>query len=375
MAINLGTLYWVGPGDFVRMNTDLESLEARICDNCGAEVVGRFCHVCGQNAKNYESSLWRVIGDILREQFDLQSRATRTFKSLVLHPGLLAVEFKANRRASYVSPIRMYLFSSLLFFFLVALSPSDQSARVFSFSVDTNSYSLQSQENEVEESDPSTDVNDEESAFQFQETQRKSEDFADDIEPVRQLLDDRTNQLISEILIRTEDSPSRQLLLGHLVRLGDKEEPSGIDWWITPLVVKILHDFSRLVEDVKNNLALIMVILLPWMVLTSALLNIGKHVRLVHQLVFWMHMFTFAFLILSFELLVVRFALKGFWWTGFVTLATYLLLLVHSYMAFHKFYGGGHLAGIFKFFLLLMVYFVALLVAFFAVVALSIYNL
>lgn len=357
------------------MQTDWDSLEKRTCDNCNVEVVGRFCPLCGQNDKNYENSLWRVIGDILREQFDFHSRATRTFKSLVLHPGSLAVEFRANRRASYVSPIRMYLFSSLLFFFIVALSPSDQRDRVFSFSISTNSYSLQSGKNEVEESDRSTDVNDEESGFQFQETRRESSDFADDIEPVRQLLDERTNQLISEILIRPEDSPSRQLLLGHLLRLSEKDKPSGIDWGITPFVVKILHDFSRLVEDVKNNLALIMVILLPWMVMTSALLNIGKHVRLVHQLVFWMHLFTFAFLILSLELLVVRFALRGFEFAGFVTLVTYLVILVHTYLAYHKFYGGGHLAGIFKFFLLLLVYFVALLVAFFAVVALSIYNL
>lgn len=353
----------------------MDNLEKRNCDNCNVEVVGRFCPLCGQNDKNYESSLWRVVGDILREQFDFQSRATRTLKSLFLHPGLLAVEFRSNRRASYVAPIRMYLFSSLLFFFLVALTPSDQRDRVFSFSFETNSYSLQSENNEAKESDPSTDVNDEESGFQFQETQRKSSEYADAIEPVRQRLDQRTNQLINEILIRPEDSPSKQLLLGHLLRLSDKDEPSGIDWWITPIVVKILHDFSRLVEDVKNNLALIMVILLPWMVLTSALLNIGKHVRLVHQLVFWMHVFTLAFLILSFELLVVRFALRGLEMAGFVTLVTYLVLLVHTYLAYHKFYGGGHLAGIFKFLLLFLVYFVALLIAFFAVVALSIYNL
>jgi hypothetical protein len=269
----------------------------------------------------------------------------------------------------------MYLFSSLLFFFLIALSPSDQRDRLFSFSVDTNSYSLESGNNQTVESASTTDVNEGENGFQFQASQRESSDFSEDIEPIRQLLDEHTNQLVSEILTRPEESPSKQILIGHLLRASDQEIPNGFDLWITPLVVKILHDFSRLVEDIKNNLALIMVILLPWMVLTSALINIGKRVRLVHQLVFWMHVFTFLFLFLSLELLVVRFALRGIELAGFVTLVAYLVLLLHTYFAYHRFYGGGHLGDIFKFLLLLFFYLVALLASLLAVVALSIYNL
>lgn len=368
------------------MSSELESLEVRTCDNCNVEVVGRFCPLCGQNDKNYESSLWRVIGDILREQFDFHSRATRTLKTLVLRPGLLSVEFRANRRASYVAPIRMYLFSSLLFFFLIALSPSDRSDRndgVFSFSLGTDSYSLQFDSSDTEELGSPTEITEEENGLEFQETQSGSIDFSKETELARQHLDETTNQLISEILIRPEDSRSRQYLLAHLMGLSDRLKRSmeagdslgGFDLWFAPFLVKMLHDTGRLIEDFKNNLALIMVILLPWMVLTSALLNVGKHVRLVHQLVFWMHFFTFAFLILSLELLVVRFAFPDFGWTGYVSLAIYLVLLVHSYMAYQRFYGRGHLSSTFKFLLLLFFYSIALFVALLAVVALSIYNL
>lgn len=363
------------------MQTDWSSLEKRHCDNCNLEVVGRFCPSCGQNDKNYEGSLWRVVGDIFREQFDFHSRATRTIRALVLHPGLLAVEFRSNRRASYVAPIRMYLFSSLLFFFLIALSPNLAEDRVFSFSIGTPSYSLEAGNNETEESDPPSVVSEEQSGFQFQETQHESKYFSEDIEPVRQHLDENVNQIVSEILIRPDDSPSKNLLVFHLLRISDnlketdKEKPSDLELWITPLVVKVLHDFGRLWEDVKNNLPLIMVILLPWMVLTSALLNCRKHVRMVHQLVFWMHVFTFAFLLLSLELFLVQFVLRGIEAAGFVTLAAYLVLLVHTYWAYHKFHGGGHFTGILTFLLLVLLYFVVLAVAFLAVVVLSIYNL
>ncbi len=357
------------------MQTDWESLEKRTCDNCNVEVVGRFCPLCGQNDKNYEGSLWRVIGDILREQFDFHSRATQTIKALFLKPGLLAVEFRSNRRASYVAPIRMYLFSSLLFFFLIVLAPNPREGRDYWSSFDTESHSWDSEDIETEESIPPSVGGDEESELQIGADQLELEELTEEFESARERLDGKTNQLISEILTRPSDSPSKNLLVGHLLAISEKETLDDLDSWFTPLLVKVLYDFSRLVEDFKNNLALIMVILFPWMVLTSSLLNRGKHIRIVHQLVFWMHVFTFVFLLLSLEQLLVSFVLKQFAFAGLVTLLTFLLLIGHTYWAYHKFYGGGHISGILKFLLLMIMYGVGLLVSLVGVVALSIYNL
>ncbi|MCY3885300.1 MAG: DUF3667 domain-containing protein [Gammaproteobacteria bacterium] len=348
-------------------------MEKRTCDNCNLEVVGRFCPICGQNDRNYERSLWRVIGDILREQFDFHSRATRTIRTLVLRPGQLAVEFKSNRRASYVTPIRMYLFSSLLFFFLIAISTSPRDDRVFSFSIDTYQHNSDSDTSESSESDFGANEDSPSSAAVAQEDPIRVEDALNLAESTREYMDDDTYQLVREILTRPEDSPSRDLLVGLLAMLDNAETPEHL--WLIPLLVKILHDSSQLVEEFKNNLALIMVVLLPWMVLVSALLNIGRHVRMVHQLVFWMHAFTFAFLLLSTDLILARFLLRGTELAGWVMFIALVVLLVHTYLAFHKFYGGGHLSGILKYLLILFMYSIALLVGFLSVLALSIYNL
>lgn len=58
----------------------------------------------------------------MRETFELDSRLVRTIGLLLFKPGELALEFTRNRRASYVSPFRLYLFVSLLFFFLLSLT-------------------------------------------------------------------------------------------------------------------------------------------------------------------------------------------------------------------------------------------------------------
>ena len=76
------------------------------CSNCGHLRSDRFCAKCGQNDRDYIRSLPPVLGDILKETFELDSRFLRTIKPMFFRPGELPSEFSRNRRASYVSPIR-----------------------------------------------------------------------------------------------------------------------------------------------------------------------------------------------------------------------------------------------------------------------------
>lgn len=90
------------------------------CANCGHERFDRFCPKCGQNDRDYIRGLPPILGDILKETFEIDSRFFRTLKPLFLRPGELPAEFSRNRRASYISPLRLYIFTSLVFFFLLA---------------------------------------------------------------------------------------------------------------------------------------------------------------------------------------------------------------------------------------------------------------
>lgn len=91
------------------------------CANCGHPRNDRYCPKCGQNDRDYIRSLPPLLGDILKETFELDGRIRRTIKPLFLRPGELPAEFSRNRRARYVSPIRLYLVASIGFFFLVSV--------------------------------------------------------------------------------------------------------------------------------------------------------------------------------------------------------------------------------------------------------------
>ncbi len=90
------------------------------CRNCGDAITGPFCSACGQKDLDLERPLAALLGEIVREAFDLDGRAWRTARALFRHPGLLTSEFLAGRRRLYTPPLRLYLFVSVAFFVLMA---------------------------------------------------------------------------------------------------------------------------------------------------------------------------------------------------------------------------------------------------------------
>ena len=90
------------------------------CKNCQTRFDGQYCPACGQHNVDLERPVWSLIGEVLRETFELDGRAALTIKTLFRHPGKLTEEFLAGRRRTYTTPLRLYLVVSISFFVLVA---------------------------------------------------------------------------------------------------------------------------------------------------------------------------------------------------------------------------------------------------------------
>jgi hypothetical protein len=85
------------------------------CLNCGTPLVGRHCHQCGQ-AAHVHRTLRGFIHDLLHGVFHFEGKIWRTLPLLAWNPGKLTREYIAGRRASYVSPIALFLFVVFLTF-------------------------------------------------------------------------------------------------------------------------------------------------------------------------------------------------------------------------------------------------------------------
>ena len=90
------------------------------CPNCSTPLLGSHCHKCGQKKIDAnEYSLKRFVGRAINDFTDLESnKVFRTLSAMIVRPGLLAAEYLAGRRGSYLGPLKLYLtFSALYFLF------------------------------------------------------------------------------------------------------------------------------------------------------------------------------------------------------------------------------------------------------------------
>lgn len=88
------------------------------CLNCGSTVALRYCSLCGQENIEPHDNFGSMVSHFLADIFHFDSKFFATTKYLFTRPGFLSTEYSAGKRVRYFHPIRMYLFTSALFFFV-----------------------------------------------------------------------------------------------------------------------------------------------------------------------------------------------------------------------------------------------------------------
>jgi hypothetical protein len=93
------------------------------CLNCGARLHGQFCSDCGQRAVPPHPTVRQLVGDAVSEFSGWDGKFAETIRTLLRSPGELTRQWLDGRRAHYISPLRLYLTASLLFFVVQAAAP------------------------------------------------------------------------------------------------------------------------------------------------------------------------------------------------------------------------------------------------------------
>jgi len=90
------------------------------CLNCGAELSGEFCHVCGQKA-HVHRTLMAFWHDLAHGVLHLDGKIWRTLPLLAWRPGELTRRYVDGERARFVSPMALFLFSVFMMFAVFTL--------------------------------------------------------------------------------------------------------------------------------------------------------------------------------------------------------------------------------------------------------------
>ncbi|HMC99461.1 MAG TPA: DUF3667 domain-containing protein, partial [Ferruginibacter sp.] len=96
----------------------LQERGERNCLNCNAQLYGKYCHICGQENIQPKETVWHLVSHFFQDITHFDGKFFNTLGLLVFRPGFLSREYVAGRRASYLNPIRMYVFTSAIFFLI-----------------------------------------------------------------------------------------------------------------------------------------------------------------------------------------------------------------------------------------------------------------
>lgn len=92
------------------------------CLNCGAQLAGPYCSQCGQHGHPHRK-LTHVFEEFLHGLVHFDTKAWRTLPMVVFRPGTLTRNYVYGKRARYISPIALFLFTIFLMFFVFAFLP------------------------------------------------------------------------------------------------------------------------------------------------------------------------------------------------------------------------------------------------------------
>lgn len=97
-----------------------------ICKNCeqSFDEDCKFCPNCGQK-NNEDLTIGVLFYNTISNYLSFDARFLRSFIPLMFRPGILAKRFVAGKRLLYLHPGQMYLFVSVLFFFVFSFTVND----------------------------------------------------------------------------------------------------------------------------------------------------------------------------------------------------------------------------------------------------------
>ena len=101
-------------------NLKAEHIESNLpykhCLNCGTELQGMYCHVCGQEATSKTPTISAFVLEYFNNAFIWDSQFFKTIWALIRRPGHLTNEYLSGKFVSQEHPLKLNMF--LLFVFI-----------------------------------------------------------------------------------------------------------------------------------------------------------------------------------------------------------------------------------------------------------------
>ena len=330
--------------------------------------------------------MFPVVGQALAETFETDSRLWATLRALFARPGHLSTEFSRNRRASYLPPFRLYLFSSIVFFFALSLNidlpEGPGEARAFFTDREGPSPTVRERlrERGIAPSRTGGDAEDESAGegldltiqFDFDEDDIGLEALEGPpgsrhtptpeqrvlMERFVEVLDDERRRRLERVL----RGPLGKTMWESVENLTVQSiaEMDRVELYVVGQVIDFLYEPWAAARTWVENLPVAMFCVLPLYALLLKVVYPSRYYA--EHIVFAMHIHTVAFIVFTVMMILPEGADVDDWGS----LALFIAFAVYQFLALRNYYGGGALATTVKYCFLGASYSVLLFAAFLA---------
>jgi hypothetical protein len=349
-----------------------------VCLNCNYEVKteNRYCPNCGQENADKRISLFLLLQDAVSTVFNFESRVFQTIPLFLFHPGHLTNEFLAGKRVRYMHPFKIYLLSSLVFFFVVIklftptleeslrkLNKSSEDLGIGFFSDD--SFNNEGVENEFYSENLEDSVYTDSISYnlseKFEQRQailkdsiseiitkiRKGElnDSTINMDSLQNLLQDSTALRETMMFFNKKQKEETGKLRRFIRLIQDRNmtpealldsvtnEKTSMNLEFAERLLKIgRNDPAIFLANIINNIGTLMFFTLPILALFFMPFYIRRKKYYIDHLIFTLHLQAFTFIILTLAALFFHWELYS------ITITLFVLLIVYVWFAFKRVY-------------------------------------
>jgi len=325
------------------------------CLNCGTIVYGKYCHACGQENVEPKETFFGMVTHFFFDITHFDGKFFTTLKDLLLRPGFLSAEYMKGRRMSYLNPVRMYVFTSAVFFLIFfSISGSSKVVKI------------------TKGNEPLTRA-DRDSVIQELQKELGTTPADYSIRQQLTLLQDTTRPVTYlDMMAYDEDSVAVGTLGGKYKSNQEYDSlqsallPGERDGWlkkqwnkkVIDLNERFKHDkgssANEVFELVLHKLPYLLFVSLPLFALMLKLLYIRrKEFYYADHGIFSIHHYILSFILLLLVFLWSKMSeITGWGFWSVFTIITVIAWPVYLFLAMRRFYGQRRLKTFFKFLIL-----------------------
>jgi hypothetical protein len=341
------------------------------CLNCGHLVEEHFCSHCGQENIEVREDAFHMLTHAVADYFHFESKFFATIKPLLVQPGVLTKEYVSGKRVSFIHPIRLYIFISIVFFLVMLSSNHDndkKEKKVYTRGPQVKRDSLAAvQAAQIEKAMANVPVSQtmKDSIVRAAVIQMKTDRKEKDRKKAFQVnsewfVDSDTTVASYEKRQSLLPAPKRDNFLKHYVIRRNLELQSYPD------------AEKKMTEEIMHNIPKMMFILLPLFALILKLVYFNKKKYYYEHLIYSFHVHSAIFLSYLIYVGLSHFFKLFYNLDGWFSFFWSLYLLWYIYKSLKSFYGSRRWVTILKFFFLMFCYTIVFAISTITVIAVTV---